>query len=86
MSRQMSLSNKELWEVLIHPSGYSTMLTTTKCSELSTIALGVLPDLIQPLANVLTQLRQILLILKLLVHPDIAIVIRQPARPMSSIV
>ena len=82
----MGLSRKELGEVLIHPLGDTTMLATTKLGQLSAIAFGVLPDLVQTLANVQAKLRQVLLILKMLVHPDIAVVIRQPARAMTPVV
>ena len=85
MGCEMSLSRKELGEVLIHSFGDTMMLATTKRRQLSAIALGVLPYFLQSLTDILAQRRQILLILKLLVYPDIPVIICQPARTMSPI-
>jgi hypothetical protein len=48
MSRQMSLSSKELGEVLVHPSGYLTMLPASKGCQQPTIAFCILPDFLHP--------------------------------------
>ena len=74
----MGFCSEELWEVLIHPMGDTTMLSATQWGQFAAIALSVLPHFFQSLANILAQLRQILLILKLLVYPDISIVIGDP--------
>ena len=82
----MSLFGEELREVLIHSTGDTSMLTSSQGRQLTTIAFCVLPDLSQTLTDILTQLRQVLLILELLVHPDIAIITRDPTRTMTTIV
>ena len=75
----MSLSRKQLGEILIHPAGDATMLTSSKRCQLATIAFGIFPHLRQTLADVLAQLGQTTLILKLLVDPLISAIVGQPS-------
>ena len=49
----MGLCRKELGEILVHPSGYLTMLPASKRRQQTTIAFRILPDLLQPLADAL---------------------------------
>ena len=86
MGRQMRLCGEKLWEVLVHPLRDGPMLPTSKGRQQAPVPLGILPDLRQSLADILTQLSQLFRILKLLVHPDISPVIGQPARAVSPIV
>ena len=79
MGREVGLSRKQLGEVLIHPMGDTTMLSASKGCQQTTITFGVLPDLCQALTHILPQLSQSLGIFKLLVHPFITTIIRQPA-------
>jgi hypothetical protein len=53
MSSQMCLCGKKLGEVLVHSSGYLTMLSATKRCEQTTIAFRILPNLLHPLAYAL---------------------------------
>ena len=86
MGCQLSFSSKELGEVLIHPLGDATMLATSQGCQQATISLGILPNLGQALADILAQLGEVLLVLKMLIHPDITIIIREPTRAMTPIV
>ena len=86
MCRQLGLCREQLREILVHPSGDAAMLPSTQWGQLAAIALCILPDLRQALADIPAQLRQAGFILQLLVHPDIPFVIRQPARPVPTIV
>ena len=62
------------------------MLTSSQSSEFSAISLCILPNLGQALANALAQFRQVVLILKVLIHPDISFVLWQPTRTMTTVV
>jgi hypothetical protein len=61
------------------------MLLGTKGCEFSPIPTGILPYLLQTLANALTKWSKVSGITELLQYPLIALVAGQPSRPMSPI-
>ena len=67
---------KHLGIVLHHTEGNATMLLGTKRRQLATVALGVLPHLLQAFLDATPQLRQVLVVGKLLVHPLVTAVRR----------
>ena len=86
MGRQTGIRREELREVLIHPAGNAPMLPGSQAGEQTAIALRVLPDFGQSLTDALSQLRESLSVLKLLVYPYIPPVLRQPAGAVPPIV
>ena len=70
---------------LRHAVGNATVLSGAQRCELSTVSLRVTPYLAQPFGHLASQRREVSLVGKLTVHPLVATVARQPARPMTAV-
>ena len=70
------VTSKDGWIALCHSLGDTPMLPGTKGCEFSPIPTGILPYLLQTLANALTKWSKVTGITELLQYPLIALVVR----------
>lgn len=76
---------KHLGVVLHHALGNATVLLRSQRRELAAVALGVFPYLLQASLYALAQFGKVFVVGKLLVHPLVTAVGRQPARTVAPV-